>query len=323
MLLNIYLMKRFLLLLSLLQTTLIASAYDIKVDGLCYNFTSDSTVAVTYLDLNDNAEYVKDIIDIPATIDYEGRTYIVTSIGKHAFTNCSLLKRTNLPSSLVTIEDYAFEKCSQLVTAWIPEGVKEVGAAFCDCSLLLGLVIPSTATKIDTHIITNCQGLNLVACRATTPPVFSNDSIGDAFVANKCKLRVPKESIEAYQSASGWNKFKDYDELPPAYRISPTSSSVPMIINPPADNRPLTAITDKSEYLTLSTYDPSKWTYEDNVIVQKALNRMTIISENGMSFVKDMKASDLNMSEELFNFIKKGFKDGNTLMEEGKSKNGF
>ena len=303
-----------------LQTTLMASAYDIKVDGLCYNFTSDSTVAVTYLDLNDNAEYVKGIIDIPSTIDYEGRTYIVTSIGKHAFANCSLLNRTNLPSSLVTIEDYAFEKCSKLITAWIPEGVKEVGAAFCDCSMLLGLVIPSTATKIDTHIITNCQRLNLVACRATTPPVFSNDSIGDAFVAHKCKLRVPKESIEAYRSASGWNKFKDYDELPPAYRISPTSSSVPMTINPPADNRPLT---DKSEYLTLSTYDPSKWTSEDNVIVQKALNRMTIISENGMSFVKDMKASDLNMAEELFNFIKKGFEAGNALMEEGKSKNGF
>ena len=49
-------MKRILFLLLLLQVTLLASAYDIKVDGLCYNFTSDSTVAVTYLDINDNAE---------------------------------------------------------------------------------------------------------------------------------------------------------------------------------------------------------------------------------------------------------------------------
>ena len=66
-------MKRILFLLLLLQVTLLASAYDIKVDGLCYNFTSDSTVAVTYLDINDNAEYVKGIIDIPSTIDYEGK----------------------------------------------------------------------------------------------------------------------------------------------------------------------------------------------------------------------------------------------------------
>ena len=70
-------MKRILFLLLLLQVTLLASAYDIKVDGLCYNFTSESSVAVTYLDLNDNEEYVKGQIEIPASIDYEGKTYDV------------------------------------------------------------------------------------------------------------------------------------------------------------------------------------------------------------------------------------------------------
>ena len=52
-------MKRILFLLLLLQVTLLASAYDIKVDGLCYNFTSDSTVAVTYVNFPNNDEYVK------------------------------------------------------------------------------------------------------------------------------------------------------------------------------------------------------------------------------------------------------------------------
>ena len=219
-------MKRILFLLSLLQVTLLASAYDIKVDGICYNITSESSVAVTYLDLNDNEEYVKGQIEIPASIDYEGKTYDVTSIGKYAFANCTDLHSVDLPSSLVTIEDYAFDKCSGLVSMWIPEGVKEVGAAFRDCKLLL-LVIPSTITTIDSQFITNIQGLDLLACRATTPPVFSNDTIGDKQVASKCRLRVPEESIEAYQKAIGWKEFKDFDELPAAYLINPNSANKP------------------------------------------------------------------------------------------------
>ena len=75
-------------------------------------------------------------------------------------------------------------------------------------------------------------------------------------------------------------------------------------------------VKDMSEYLTLSTYDPTKWTYEENVIIQKALNRMTLTSKDGLGFIQETKGGELNMSEELFNLIKKGFEDGNALMKE-------
>jgi hypothetical protein len=78
-------------------------------------------------------------------------------------------------------------------------------------------------------------------------------------------------------------------------------------------------VKDMSGYLKLSTYDPFKWTYEDNVIVQKALNRMTLKHEGTKVIVKDKNGSDLNMSEELYNLIKDGFGDGYEVMQENHS----
>ena len=322
--------KRILFLLSLLLTTLMASAYDIKVDGIYYNFTSDSTVAVTYIDLSNsykNEEYKGDIA-IPASIAYEGKQYAVTSIGKYAFIRCPSLKSVKLPSSIVTIEDGAFSNCPALESIEIPEGVKEVGEAFVVCKNLKSIVFPSSITKMHLFIIWGSDRMEKIVCNAITPPSITIGDWTESVVENlsdesffrQCALRVPKESVEAYKAAYGWNKFCDIGSYSPDEVFKPVEpkSTLP---TPTLDPRAVEK--DMSEFLKLSSYDPFKWTQDDHFIMQRALNRMTIRSENGMSSVKDMKSSDLNMSEELFNFIKKGFEAGNALMEEGKSKNGF
>ena len=79
-------MRRLLIPLLLLQTTLIASAYDIEVNGICFNLTSDSTVAVTYLDfIRMNEDYYIGDVVVPASINYKGKKYAVTAIGQKAF----------------------------------------------------------------------------------------------------------------------------------------------------------------------------------------------------------------------------------------------
>ncbi|MBR2359643.1 MAG: hypothetical protein IKA75_04400, partial [Bacteroidaceae bacterium] len=55
------------LILSLLLISSIAKAYDINVDGICYDFTSDSTVSVTYYNRGINEEYQGNIV-IPTYI---------------------------------------------------------------------------------------------------------------------------------------------------------------------------------------------------------------------------------------------------------------
>lgn len=226
-------MKRILFLLLLLQITLLASAYDIKVDGIYYNITSDNTVAVTYKSLetfgsfsigngfsSGNEEYKGNMV-VPASIDYKGKKYAVTSIGEYAFFHCPLLMSVTLPSSIVTIEDGAFNSCPALKSIEIPEGVKEVGAAFNLCVNLKSIVLPSTVTKVHLFIIDTSNNVDEIVCKAPTPPKFFMDEQGVSILNDsrnnnlfgKCVLKVPKRSIRAYQLADGWREFSSIGQL--------------------------------------------------------------------------------------------------------------
>ena len=72
----------------------IASAYDIEIDGIYYNFNDDGTsVTVTYATyINEygdegRIQYYGDLI-IPESIEFYGMTFTVTGIGDYAFYEC-------------------------------------------------------------------------------------------------------------------------------------------------------------------------------------------------------------------------------------------
>ena len=91
-------------------------AHDFEVDGVFYNKTSDNTVDVTYkgyyYDSYSN-EYAGDVV-IPSSVDYNGTTYSVTSIGYAAFYKCESLKSIEIPNSVTTIGEWAFRDCISL-----------------------------------------------------------------------------------------------------------------------------------------------------------------------------------------------------------------
>jgi hypothetical protein len=62
-------------------------AYDFEVDGVYYNKLTDTTCEVTYKDSSYNS-YLGTII-IPETVDYDGTTFTVTSVGNKAFNGCT------------------------------------------------------------------------------------------------------------------------------------------------------------------------------------------------------------------------------------------
>ena len=74
---------------------MMASAYDVYIDGIYYNINkTDKTASVTYY-----YKYTGRVV-IPESFTYDNVTYSVTSIGYYAFTNCSDLNYVSIPNSV-------------------------------------------------------------------------------------------------------------------------------------------------------------------------------------------------------------------------------
>ncbi len=135
-------------------------------------------------------------IEIPNTIQINGTTYNVTSIGKYAFRNCSLLESIEIPNNVTSIGESAFYGCSSLQSITIPfvgatlngssniqfdyifGGNKEVPTtlkeiiitggysigyhAFYNCSSLESIVIPASVTSIGNRAFEDCSLLTTV-----------------------------------------------------------------------------------------------------------------------------------------------------------------
>lgn len=156
--------KHSFLFLLVLLSTLTASAYDAKIDGIYYNFvTSAKTATVTYYSTSSNKNAYSGSVTIPATIKYSGVTYSVTKIGDSAFKDCANLKSITIPNSVVSIGNYAFWKCSGLTSVVIPDGVKYIeGNAFNECTGLTSVTIPNSVTNIGYYAFWKCSSLTKV-----------------------------------------------------------------------------------------------------------------------------------------------------------------
>ena len=126
---NILQAKKALLALFAMLMPLLASAHDFYKNGIYYNITSDTEVAVTYKGDYRNSYYdeYSGSITIPATVTHNGVAYSVASIGEEAFYDCSSLTAIILPEGVTSIGSGAFSDCSSLTTINIPESVTSIG----------------------------------------------------------------------------------------------------------------------------------------------------------------------------------------------------
>ena len=100
------LLKCYLLALLLNALPLSATAYDFMVDGLAYNITSDTSVSVAYAQEYSSSGLTT--INIPDSVTYNGKTYLVVAIDRSAFSGCSSLVSVTIPNSVTSIGKDAF-----------------------------------------------------------------------------------------------------------------------------------------------------------------------------------------------------------------------
>ena len=87
----------------------------------------------------------------------------ITSIGDHAFYECTGLTSIEIPNSVTSIGDWAFSYCTGLTSIEIPNSVTSIGAhAFTSCRSLPSIEIPNSVTSIGDYTFSGCYGLTSV-----------------------------------------------------------------------------------------------------------------------------------------------------------------
>ena len=82
----------------------------------------------------------------------------VEVIGQNVFAELESVRCVVLPSTVTTIEDYAFSNCVNLVKVVFHEGLLRIGNnAFLECSRLQNITLPKTLSQIGDYAFYNCS----------------------------------------------------------------------------------------------------------------------------------------------------------------------
>ena len=169
----------------------------VLVDGIYYNFDIAKKVAtVTYNGSDDpwnNPSYTGDVV-IPATVNYEGMTFEVLTIGQYAFFFAYKVTSVSIPEGVVRIETETFVDC----------GFKEI-------------TLPTSIQSIGSRAFNYGAGIiNHITLLATTPPTIGDRAFGytsSEYEGKTCTIHIPCGSLETYLAGEGWAPLSTQDGL--------------------------------------------------------------------------------------------------------------
>lgn len=177
--------KQIALFIAMILLPLAASADAVEIGGIFYNLNAETKQAM----VTENPNKYSGSVDIPSTVSYSGVIYNVTSIEQWAFQQCSDLTSVTIPNSVTSIGVWAFYECRSLTSVTIGSGIKELYyETFHGCSSLTSVTV--------------CQALPLKIEKNT----FDEDTYKAA------TLYVPTGRSVFFQENSIWGKFSSIVE---------------------------------------------------------------------------------------------------------------
>lgn len=146
-------MKRITLLCVAIAAVTSAVALDFTSNKIYYTITSESTVECGAYTGTDYGP-----VDVPATVNYNGKEYTVVGFGDGCFKDKSKISSVTMPETITYIGKESFYRCTSLGSINLPESLERIGEnAFAGCTnLSTPIVIPPKMTRIEDGTFTLC-----------------------------------------------------------------------------------------------------------------------------------------------------------------------
>lgn len=124
----------------------------------------------------------------------------VTSIGDNAFHSCCAESIDLQCTSLISIGKNAFSRCTMLTSIFIPDSVQSIGSeAFSLCEGLSMVELPTTLTKIPDGIFTDCTLLDSITIPDTVTEIGANAFLRcTAFILEKLPAGIKSIGAAAF-----------------------------------------------------------------------------------------------------------------------------
>lgn len=168
--------KKFLLALaivSMLVCLFAITSSATNVDGIYYSFSTSNGVNTATVNTKNEKNCTLEIVDIPETVEYNGKTYTVNKIESSAFGNVNessanqTIKEVTIPKTIAGIGAHAFRNCKSLTKVTILASNGDFtfsNAEFMYCSGLKVVDMSQSTglTDIGSNAFTFCTNLETV-----------------------------------------------------------------------------------------------------------------------------------------------------------------
>lgn len=154
--------------------------------------------AVKVRGLSDDGK-TKTSVTIPASVKWQGVSYIVSGINEKAFKNNTKLTTVKVGKNVTYIGKRAFQGMTSLKSVTIGSGVTKIKKfAFAGCKALRKVTIPAKVTFIAEKAFQNCKKLQAVIINSKKINTINSNAF--RYVKSGCYVVVPSGKKNTYRS---------------------------------------------------------------------------------------------------------------------------